>query len=85
MIFIKLDKFEGWPTPMVAVGVALSTPRAKGIPRAAFGVDLATWMATLSWQAGLAGPYADSPDFLLSAYRTIPIVSRAAHLQLIYL
>jgi hypothetical protein len=55
------------PTPRVAIGVALSTPRAKGMPRAALGVDLATLTATLhrglDWQAGLAEPYANGPDF----------------------
>jgi hypothetical protein len=56
----------------VAVGVALSTPRAKDMPRAALGVEVATPTATfrrvLKGQAGLAGPYADGPDFWPSAY-----------------
>jgi hypothetical protein len=43
----------------VAVGVAQSTPRAKGMSRAALGVDLAKPTATLrrglEGQAGLAG------------------------------
>jgi hypothetical protein len=43
------------------------------MPRAALGVDLATPMATLrrgsDWQAGLARPYADGPDFWPSVYR----------------
>jgi hypothetical protein len=67
MIFTKLDKFENWPTPRVAVGVALSTPRTKDMPRAALGVDLATLTATLrrgsKGQISLAGPYVDSPNF----------------------
>jgi hypothetical protein len=75
MIFTKLDKFKKWPTPRVAVGVALSTPRAKDMPRAALGVDLATPMATLcrgsDRQAGLAGPYTDGPDFWPSAYKRL--------------
>jgi hypothetical protein len=53
--------------PRVAVGVGLSTPRAKDMLRAALGVDLATPTTMLRrgsfWQAGLAGPYDDGPDF----------------------
>jgi hypothetical protein len=71
-------------TPRVAVGVALSTPRAKDMPRAALGVDLATPTAALHWgsdeEAGQARPYAEGPDFWPSAYkrpsayRAIPVV-----------
>jgi hypothetical protein len=71
-------------TPRVAVGVALSTPRAKDMPRAALGVDLATPTAALrrgsDEEAGQARPYAEGPDFWPSAYkrpsayRAIPVV-----------
>jgi hypothetical protein len=59
----------------VAVGVALSAPRAKDMLRAALGVDLATpTVALRRWskgQAGLVGPYADGPDFWSSVYSLV--------------
>jgi hypothetical protein len=45
-----------WSAPRVAIGVALSTPKASLRQR-------------LSWRASLAGPYADDLDFWPSAYQ----------------